>query len=213
MTAPRTPASDQDHHSSEYNSDEIMTTATPTTTTASVAPTSPAPPNAPPIGEHTLLSRDNVEFRIRGTLIGFASSERDDHGHSTAGTWPYVQPGQRCSGCRWFEIRIFCVENEITHLCNCAQESDGMTGVHTEDCGFEPPRARYLVLTYGRTVVTGETDKRRASWTDSPHEVLELLTQRNSGSAFLPATSARALAQAAHYDSGIYDAYINRAVV
>lgn len=195
-----------------HDDDEItiMNTASP----ATLPPVAEISSEGPTVSDHyNLLGRDDQQIAIRGALIGFGSSEREEHGHSTNGSWPYVQAGQRCSACRWFEIRIFVVENEITGECNCGADLDFTNGQHEPNCGLEPPRARYLVLTYGRTIVQGESNKRRASWTDSPYEVIELLTQRNGNSAFLPSTSARALAQAAHYDSGIHEAYINRAVV
>lgn len=130
----------------------------------------------------------------------------------------YAGQGDRCSACRWFELRIFSVEGEYSSNCSCgvANPDDPNTD-HTIDCGLGPARARYLVLTYGRTEVPGEMNKRRAVWTDSPYEVLSLLTQRHRGSEgsrapFLPATSDRALAQAAAHDSSIEKAYTTRRI-
>lgn len=153
--------------------------------------TSPLP-NRPAVHDHDLLGRDDEPLRVRGALIGFASSQRDEHTHRHS---EHAEPGQRCSACRWFEVRILRAEAELT-----------------EDGVSEEPRGRYLVLTYGRSEVPGETDKRRAVWTDSPFEVLEVLTQRDRGAPFLPSASARALAQAAAWDDDLTDAYVNRAV-
>lgn len=164
-------------------------------------------PQEPRSQSFDLLDRDEVEFSIIGSLLGFGTSQRDDHQH--AGT-DYAPPRTRCSACRWFEVRIFVVEAEYRadDTCTCGAKND----MHQDHCGLESPRARYLVLTYGQSTVPGETTKRRAMWTDSPFEVIELLTQRNDGHPFLPVTSARALANAANQDAGMFKAYVNRAV-
>lgn len=148
---------------------------------------------------HRVPGRDGEELAFEGALVGFASSQRDDHTHRDAG---YAAPGQRCSACRWFEVRIFAVSAELVPDPGDPEEFENDA----------EPRGRYLVLTYGRSEVPGETDKRRAVWTDSPFEVVEALTQRDRGAPFLPTASARALAQAAAYDADLQDAYVNRAV-
>lgn len=174
---------------------------------------------------HVLVVRDEVELEINGRLIGYASSRRDDHTHSLVSDTitsadgestqviRYVHPGERCSACRWFEVRIFLVECEYADDCTCDAADDDVNGAHRDDCGEIPARGKYLVLTYGLTIVPGETHKRRAAWTSSPYEIIEILTQRNGGKAFLPATSAQVIAQAAACDHGIETAYVNRAVV
>lgn len=154
---------------------------------------------APAVREHRVTGRDGEELAFAGRLIGFASSQRDDHTHRAA---DHAEPGQRCSACRWFEVRIFSVESELAPDPGDPEEFENETEA----------RGRYLVLTYGRSEVPGETDKRRAVWTDSPFEVLEVLTQRDRGAPFLPTASARALAQAAAFDDALADAYVNRAV-
>jgi hypothetical protein len=175
-------------------------------------------PTAPPVSDHELHGRDDEVLRLRGRLLGFTTSERDEHSHPTGyendditPTHP-TPPGTRCSACRWFEARILAVEAELTDACTCAGPNAHPTAGHEPHCGQEPPRARYLVLTYGRSRVPGETDKRRAAWTDSSFEVIELLTQRDGGGAFLPAAAARVLSQAAAWDADIQDSYVNRAV-
>lgn len=162
------------------------------TTSTSV---SPPQPTGPQLQDHEVLGRDDVPMKIRGRLLGFASSQTDEHQFHPG---DFARPGSRCSACRWFECRIFEVDTEYTP---------------TSD--VEPPRARYLVLTYGLSDVPGEVDKRRASWTDSPFEIIELLTQRGreDRQAFLPAASARAVAQAANWSEEIQRAYVDRAVV
>jgi hypothetical protein len=178
-----------------------------------------APRGAPPLSDHELPGRDDEVIRVRARLLGFTTSERDDHSHPTGyesdditPTNP-APPGSRCSACRWFEARIMRVSAELVPGCTCdAPNHPDAFREHVPGCGEEPARARYLVLTYGRTRVPGETDKRRAAWTDSAFEVIELLTQRSGGEAFLPAAAARVLAQAAQWDDDLQDAYVNRAV-
>src|SRR5688500_15223868 len=156
-----------------------------------------------PTQDYEFPGRDDDVVRVRGHLLGFASSERDAHSHAdvhvddeeVAQTLAWVarrhveltqrhaervlsatelgharsaldayeallssdeppedkplfqtEPG-RCSRCRWFEARIIRVDAEL--------------GDDPRD--DEPPRGRYLVLTYGRTRVPGETDRRRAA--------------------------------------------------
>jgi hypothetical protein len=156
--------------------------------------------------------------------------------------WYQIEPGS-CSRCRWFEARILRVEAELVDSCTCpysANVAESELGarhwdrllagkltadervsaemirvLHDDDCGSEEPSARYLVLTYGRSRVPGETDKRRAAWTNSGFEVVEFLVQRDRGRSrapFLPAASARVLAQAAEWDDDIREAFVNRAV-
>lgn len=193
------------------------------------APITPTP-TGPQVQDHEVLNRDDAPMFIRGRLLGFASSQTDDHQYHPG---DFARPGSRCSACRWFECRIFEVTHELFETCTCVWEgadppkpsriallrSDRDNGVspdtHNEMCGVEPARKPYLVLTYGLSDVPGEVDKRRASWTDSPYEIIEFLTQRGrvDRQAFLPAASARALAQAARWSEDINDAYVNRAVV
>lgn len=165
----------------------------------------PAPnrTNEPPTSEHVLPGRDDEVLRLRGRLLGFASSQSDDH-HRHLGE--FAQPGERCSACRWFEVRLLVAEAELVLEDLVAGEPNYRV---------EDPRARYLVITYGCSTVPGEETKRRAVWTDSAYDVIELLTQRGREDrrAFLPAPSARALAQAAQWDDDLNDAYLNRAVV
>lgn len=164
---------------------------------------------------HRVYDRDNVIVEFWGRQIGYASSLRDVHAHD-AGTEThpiFTNRGERCSACRWFEVRIFVVDHAYTDDCTCdvrATEANP-DPEHDHDCGQTEREGRYLTATYGMTIVPGETPKRRCVWTDSPYRVLEVLTQRNHATTFIPSTSAHALAEAAGHDSGIRDAYLNRA--
>lgn len=118
---------------------------------------------------------------IQGKLLGYSSSNSDIHSHALG---EHAPPGMKCSACRWFEARII--------------RTDG------ED-------AKYAVHTMGRSKVPGEIQKCRLVLTDSPREVIEVLTVRKSGTtgSFIPKPSTRAIAQAADLDDGLYDAYLD----
>lgn len=127
------------------------------------------------------------ETVVHGRLIGFASSHRDEHSHPGHDFAPQLSPDtqrrQHCNACRWFEVRII-------------RDVDGTYAVHT----------------MGPSVIPGDITLCRLARTESPWEVVELLTVRRDGSVTLPGHSARALAQAALVDEGISTAYVNRAV-
>ena len=155
----------------------------------------------PSLRNHTIYGRDDDVIYFHGRQLGFASSERDVHDHPVSydanGTLVSFAPaGERCSACRWFEVQLFAVECELTS-------------------NDEPidRRAQYLVVTSGVSKVPGEVKMRRASWSDSAYEIIELLTQRRTERPFLPAPSARVLSQAAAWDDGIRIAYTSRAVI
>lgn len=163
--------------------------------------------------DHVLLGRDETEIEFCGILIGFASSYRDEHTHDAVdaqGTMQYVESGSRCSSCRWFEVRIFTVDTAYVDDCTCGDtvKPYNENESHMSTCGEVVPEGKYLVLTYGITIVPGESNKRRAVWTDSPYRIIEVLTQRNSSGSFLPATSAAVISEAARWDEGILDAYL-----
>lgn len=122
---------------------------------------------------------------ITGRFLGVGSSRRSTHvGHP--GT-PFQRVGGRCPACRWFEPRIFRVD-------------DG------------PPGARYLIFYVGQSRVPNEVPRVRYEWVLSPHEVIEALTTRRDGEAFLTLPAGRVLAQAATFDEDLEFAYVNRAV-
>lgn len=124
---------------------------------------------------------------IEGTFLGVASSRREHH-RDHAGR-AYADPGQRCGACRWFEPRIFYGRVE----------------------GTDGPDA-YLVYRVGATVVPGERNLVGLEWLTSPFEVVEALTTRREGTAFLSIPAARVLSQAANFDRNLERAYVDRAV-
>lgn len=157
--------------------------------------------NGPTVMRYVISGRDGEVLSFDGRLLGYASSHRESHDHAVSHDdsgvlVTFAPPGERCSACRWFEVRIFEVENEV----NDAER-------------LVDRRGRYLVVTAGMSQVPGEVEMRRVSWTDSGYEVVEILTQRRGERPFLPAPSARVLSQAAAWDNGIRDAYVDRAVI
>lgn len=139
-----------------------------------------------PTREWTLRSEDvDHPTVVRGELLGYVSSERDDHTHSEE----FTPPSWKCSACRWIELTL----------------------IRTD-------RGTYVVHQLGRTIVPGEVDRVTLDETDSPDEVVEVLTVRRSPTrggvnrVFLPQPSARVLAQSARRDLGLREAFRDRAV-
>jgi len=186
----------------------------------------------PATRDMTFLGRDGVTLRVRGRLLAFGTSQRDEHSHpvglraqsdrsttdAEVHAASFAAKNERCSACRWFEVQIAEVDAELTDDCTC-EATAGASGrvwpaadpaVHLDGCGLESPSGRYLVVTAGRSDVPGELDFRRAEFTDSPYEVVELLVQTRGedGRRFLPQVSARALSQAANHDPELRAAYL-----
>lgn len=137
--------------------------------------------------EYTVATADG-ELTFIGRLLGRAENRAVTHSHSTS----FARRGERCSACRWSEYRIYRV----------AVESRDATG------------GRYVVLSYGHSDVPNERTIHRVSVTDSPAEVIELLTTRKFNQApQLTATAARLLARASDLDDDLQDAWDNRVVL
>lgn len=122
-------------------------------------------------------------YEFDGYLLGAASSKRSSH-RSHEDECTYAPPGVRCSACRWIEIRIFR---------NYAGE--------------------YVLELTGQTIITGEKVRRRVEVTQSPHWVIEVLTQkRDTGECFIPLVAKHALSEAAALDPGVEAAFVGRVV-
>lgn len=153
---------------------------------------------------HTVTLPDG-EIEIYAKLIGQASSHGPAHtGHDG---FDFARARQRCSKCRWFDVRIFQVVHEFKDECDCGASGDE----HAQLCGACEPRARYLVATQGLSIVPGDTQRRAAEWTDHPYRVLSCLVQVGEAGPFLPRTSRMAVASAASCDPMIERAFINLA--
>lgn len=137
------------------------------------------------------------QFIFHGSLLGEATSYREEHFDHEG---EYARKGERCFACRWFHAQIF----EISRVTD-----EGSKIRYGAD-----HRKRYLVVTTGGSIVRGEHQLKRLAFTDSPHDIIEILTIRKAGmEPYLPAVSARSLAQASQYDDDVRDAYENRAVL
>lgn len=157
------------------------------------------PTTAPPITEHELLERDSDEtFIVTGKLLGFASSETNQHsGHSS----DFAPRGVRCSACRWFEVRIIEVDEVIDELRN----DDNIIRQRKT-----PPQAQFLVHTVGRTEIPHERQYVRVEWCAGGPTILNALTVRKKNDTFMTGSSHKALAMASEYNDDIRDAYENR---
>lgn len=89
--------------------------------------------------------------KILATLLGEGTSRSDVHSHLD----DVAAPGQKCSACRWSEVKIFRLP-----------EVDGQRG-------------DYVVHTAGRSAIPGEFTKTRLVRTASPRAVIDaLIVQR-----------------------------------
>lgn len=138
-------------------------------------------------GHWVFTDRRGRETRWTGTFLGMGTSFKTDHMHHD--DKPFAGHGQGCSRCRWIEIRLF-----------REQEAGGF--------------ARYLVVRRGVSVVPGETDRITCTEVDGPFQAVETVTSRPEDGTvpFMIRPAAFMLAQAAQHDTGIRDAYVNRAV-
>lgn len=128
-----------------------------------------------------------------GQFLGVGSSYRPRH---TAHQGEFAGKGVKCHACRWFEARLF----------RLGEEADG----------------DYLIYNVGRTIVPGETQRYKWDNVISPYEVVEIFTTRRLNTSAEPGSSqwsvhlsipaARVLSQAAAFDVGLKDAYVNRAI-
>jgi hypothetical protein len=147
---------------------------------------------------------------IRGTFIGFATSQRREHElgryirgelvdvthFATPDRELYAEPGQRCGRCRWFEPRIFRLD---------------------PDPDVPPAQRnvpRYAIHYTGATRVPGESQRSRLAIVTGAHSLLEQATARDveQRRAFITPPMARCLAMAAEYDEDVERVWVNRAV-
>lgn len=124
-----------------------------------------------------------------GRPLGTTTSHQEGHFHAAD---RFASRGERCYACRWSEYRLYAVD------------TDDRARVG----------GRYLVVSYGHSTVPDETTLRRVNATDSPAEVIELLTTRKYGQQpVITSSAARLLARASDLDADIQEAWDNRAVL
>jgi hypothetical protein len=136
------------------------------------------------------LSVEKQKYEFAGVLLAWGSSESGDH-RDHANT-DYAPKGVKCSACRWLEVELY------SKFPDQVNEDNGQGSM-------------YVVVTRGPSIVPGERDYEKITFTESAYEVVEVLTvrkTRGTQSTFLPPQHARALAQAAAHDDGIKDAYL-----
>lgn len=118
---------------------------------------------------------------FRGRRLGYGTSHMNSHRNHSPGSFP--RRGERCSGCRWTEARIFWSEDH----------------------------EQYVVSTIGRSVVPSEVDKITVVWTADPGEVVDaLLVSRarfGGDDLELPPPNADALEEAARSDTKLSEAF------
>lgn len=120
-------------------------------------------------------------YTFTGRLLSEASSQSPRHVSLVHGPTQFAPPGERCSACRWFEVRIYASDVP-----------------HTGTDGQSVPT--WIIETVGKTVVPGEQDRRRVRKVHEPRRVVGSLVQQREGDSFIPAVSRRALDQAADAD-------------
>jgi len=133
---------------------------------------------------------------FKGKLLGETTSFQDRHMHEGR---RFADRGQRCYGCRWSEYKIFIV-TELDQRTRVAYGTD-----------YD---GRYLVCSFGQTVVPHEDVYRRVDATNSPAEVVELLTTRKYGhKPNITAAAARLMARVSDIDRDLQEAWDNRVVL
>lgn len=136
--------------------------------------------------ESFTLHTETGDHTFTGKIMGASTSEASYHNHAGDFLAPGRTPDGRrtkCSACRWLETKLYVTDTD-----------------------------KFVVHTVGRSIVPGETDYARVTFTPSAYEVVEILTIKSGKEPYIPVPSARALAQAAQLDDDIHDAYVNRAV-
>lgn len=105
---------------------------------------------------------------FRGVVLGYGTSFEEAHSNHAPGTRP-VQ-GERCSGCRWTDVTIMWAQpyEEV----KLASAIDG--GVAVRDEKATAPW-QYCVIIRGRSVLQGEEQRVRTTWTADPAMVLDAL--------------------------------------
>jgi len=139
-------------------------------------------------GSWELPVTDSDPITLKGKYLGMSSSFRRKHrmeAHKGGAQW--VAPGVWCSACRWTEFRIF-----------------------KEDDDEALP---YLLHKTGRSAVPGEVSWHSFEEMLGAEGLIESLTTRRKGSAFLSIPAGRVLTQAIAFDKLLKEAWDKRLVV
>lgn len=140
------------------------------------------------------LTVEDREYSFAGVLLAWESSESNDHrDHPNS---DYAPKGVKCSACRWLEVELY------KRLPDSVNDDDGQGPT-------------YVVVTRGPSLIPGERDYEKITFTESAFAVVEVLTvrkTRGTQSTFLPPQHAMALAKAAAHDDGIKEAYLKAVI-
>lgn len=120
------------------------------------------------------------DFYFTGRLLAEQSSHAELHQRLIHEADGFAEKGDRCSACRWFEVRIY-------RRCEAGEN------------GAEP-KPSWVIETVGQTIVPGEEVRRQLRMTDKPRRVVSMLVQHKGNDTFLPAISKRVLDLAADED-------------
>lgn len=158
---------------------------------------------------YELIHRDTTTT-LRAQLLGSTSSQKTRHNHDpdnppVKDTTPHTPPSTNtkpCAACFWTEIKIFRIPEDT---------ADSPAHAHPAVNPYQRQRGKYVIYQTGSSSIPGKDIYTKLIFTDSYHEVIEVLVTRHSHQPpTLTATAARALAQAAAYDEDLDHAWTNR---
>lgn len=130
-------------------------------------------------GTWRVTDRTGKTAEIVADFLGHGSSFRPSHSHIFP---PHAERGTHCSTCRWSETWIF-------------QE------------GHQDPEGRFVVVSYGRSVVPREITFVTFGYADSVEELIKVLTLQPNGRHAVTPPVSRALEMASVYSPEIDRAY------
>lgn len=126
-------------------------------------------------GTWKVTDRNGTTAEFEADFLGFGTSFRPSHNHVFP---PHAPKGAHCSTCRWSETWIF-------------QE------------GHNDPSGRYVVISFGPSVVPGEVNFITFGYADNVRELFEVLTLQPNGKHVLTPPVTRALDTASAYSEEI----------
>lgn len=161
-----------------------------------------------PLNDRNARTTEVDYYRTYARFLGVGTSHVATHTDHVRHGQRFVERGQRCNACRWFEARVFReveLPPGVENLADAALEGAGGARL-----------GGYVLHFAGMSIVDGEVPFYRYEVTPSPFMVIESMTTRRiterGPEVFLAKPSAHALAVAAQFDVELRDAYENRAV-
>lgn len=151
--------------------------------------------------------RGRLEFL--GVLLAEVSTRADEHVELVHPPGRHAAPGDRCSACRWSEVRVYRVTAAVGVCGDCRAAEATRTDPRSPD---PRPSFGWVVETVGGSSVPGETARTRAVHVHEPRRVVSTLVQQRTDrngdvlDAFIPTFARRALDEAADEDPALADA-------